>query len=154
MSEQTYTVKSAEVTKTDVGQYGNSIITATIANDDGKTADVEIMQKPTTPVPAPGELLTGTVEKTQYGLRFRKASKFNGNGGGYSKDREDAIDRAVAIKSATELVSARIRAGEIKGEEAPVHALAALTADILEIVKGESGKAPKPAPSADTDIPF
>lgn len=160
MSEQEYTVKAAAVTKTDVGQYGNSIVTATIENAEGKSAEVEIMQKPTTPVPAVGEKLTGTVTKNEYGLRFRKASKFNGNG--YSgNNREDSIDRAVAVKSATEIVSARIRSGEIKGEDAPVAALAAMTEDILAIVKNSFEKAAegkaqeaKKAAEPDSDIPF
>lgn len=163
MSEpRMFKVIKAEVTKTEVGKYNNNEITATLENGDGKQADVTFLQKPETPVPAAGDELNGTVEQSQYGLKFRKASPYsgNGNGGGYSRDREDAIDRAVAIKSATEIVSARIVAGELKGQEAAQAALAAMTEDIVALVtkKADSeGKADKPeaeAPKADSDIPF
>jgi hypothetical protein len=82
------------------------------------------------------------------------------NGGGNGGDRTEAIERAVAVKSATALVSARITAGELKGEEAATAALKAMVDDILEIVKGDaeqaSGKSPEPAKAAETDsdIPF
>lgn len=163
MSEPSmYKVIKAEVTKTEVGKYKNSEITATLENGEGKQAEVTFLQKPDTPVPAAGDELNGTVEQSQYGLKFRKASPYssNGNGGGYSRDREESIDRAVAIKSATEIVSARITAGELKGQEAAQAALAAMTEDILALVvkKAEgSGKDDKPkaeAPKADSDIPF
>lgn len=153
-----FKVVRAEVTKTEVGKYNNNEVTATLENGDGKQADVTFLQKPETPVPAAGDELNGTVEQTQYGLKFRKASPYASNGnGGYSKDREAAIDRAVAIKSATELVSARIMAGELKGQEAAQAALEAMTEDILALVKQEPGKAETPkaeAPKADSDIPF
>lgn len=162
MSEpRMFKVIKAEVTKTEVGKYNNNEITATLENGDGKQADVTFLQKPETPVPAAGDELNGTVEQSQYGLKFRKASPYSGNGnGGYSRDREEAIDRAVAIKSATEIVSARIVAGELKGQEAAQAALAAMTEDIVALVtkKADSeGKADKPeaeAPKADSDIPF
>lgn len=156
----TFTVKGTpEIAKTDVGKYGLNVVKATLELD-GKQAEVEILQKPETPLPSDGEQLEGQVEKTQYGLKFKRASKFNGNGGnGYSKDREESIDRAVAIKSATQLVSARIMAGELKGEEAAQAALEAMTVDIIALVKGDKaaeGKAeePKKAADPDSDIPF
>jgi hypothetical protein len=102
--------------------------------------------------------LEGTVTKDQYGFKFKRAWNGNNGGGGYSKDREESIDRAVAIKSATQLVSARIMAGELKGEEAAQAALEAMTIDIIALVKNdkaEEGKAPdQPAAKSDDDIPF
>jgi len=157
---KTFTVKDAKVSKTDVGKYGNSEITATLENDEGKTAEVTFLQKPSSPVPAAGDTLEGTVTKDQYGLKFKRAWNGNNGGGGYSKDREESIDRAVAIKSATQLVSARIMAGELKGEEAAQAALEAMTIDIIALVKGdkaEEGKAPEQTAAAaksDDDIPF
>lgn len=157
-----FTVKSAEVSKTDVGKYGNNEITATIEDASGTSHQVTFLQKPASPLPTPGDTLEGTVEESQYGLKFRRAWKNNGGnfgGGNFSKDREESIDRAVAIKSATQLVSARIMAGELKGEEAAQAALEAMTVDIIALVKGDKaaeGKAqqPKKAAGTDSDIPF
>lgn len=161
MSEpRMFKVVKAEVSKTEVGKYKNNEITATLENGDGKQAEVTFLQKPETPVPAAGDELNGTVEQSQYGLKFRKASPYGSNGtGGYSKDREESIDRAVAIKSATQLVSARIMAGELKGQEAAHAALEAMTVDIISLVKGDKaaeGKAeePKKPVDSDSDIPF
>ncbi len=153
----TFKVKAAETVKTEVGKYGLNVIKAQFEKD-GKVAEAEFMQKPDTPLPADGESLTGTITKNQFGLQFKK-DRPAGFGGGYGGNREESIDRAVAVKSATSIVSARITAGELKGEEAATAALAAMVEDILAIVKGDKAD-PKPVAEAptsaktDDDIPF
>jgi hypothetical protein len=46
----------------------------------------ELMQKPETAAPAEGSVLTGTVEQTQYGMKFKKQPPAFGGGGGRAED--------------------------------------------------------------------
>lgn len=55
---------------------------------EGEADGVEISQKPTTPAPKAGDSLTGTIENTQYGKRFKKESQGNFGGGGQSRPSE------------------------------------------------------------------
>lgn len=149
----TYTVKAANVTKSDVGQYGNDEVTATLENADGKEAEVTFLKKPESPLPEVGSTLTGTVEQTQYGMKFKREWKQQGGGGG---NRDAEISRAVAVKSATSLVAAQISAGRIKEDDVAIAALSAFTEDIFAVLTKSAEKPEGKAPEAktDDDIPF
>jgi len=156
-----FTVKAAEVSKTEVGKYGNNEITATIEDASGTTHQVTFLQKPASPVPAIGDTLEGTVEESQYGLKFKRAWKNNGGsfggGGGYS-DLDARIERQVAVKSATRIVSAWIAAGKIDKQDAAIAAIGAFTEDVVAIIRDDKkkaeGKAPAKTETVDSDIPF
>lgn len=148
-----YTVKKAEVTKTEVGKYNNNEITATLANAEGKEAEVTFLQKPESPLPDVGSTLTGNVEQTQYGLKFKREWKQQGGGGG---NRDEEISRAVAVKSATSLVAAQISAGTIKEDDAAIAALSSFTEDIFAVLTKSAEKPEGKAPEVTSDdgIPF
>lgn len=77
-----------------------------------------------------------------------------------STSREDSIDRAVAFKGAVELAASEVRAGKLAIEDT-VDRINALTAELLNVVKGSPDPPSQPAQSgtnaaADPDdgIPF
>lgn len=39
---------------------------------EGRPYDADVLQKPSTPAPLVGDFVEGTLEKTEYGLKFRK----------------------------------------------------------------------------------
>lgn len=151
----TYTVKKAEVTKTEVGKYNNNEITATLENGDGKEAEVTFLQKPESPLPEVGSQLTGTVEQTQYGLKFKREWKQSGGGyGGGNRDEE--INRAVAVKAATQLAAAQISAGVVKEDAQAIAALSSFTEQIFAVLTKSADKPEGKAQTvkSDDDIPF
>ena len=78
-----YTVESASVKKTlqlDHGEF--TVYTVTLQGH----GDVELKQKASSPAPAQGASLTGTIEDTQYGRVFKKEFQPRPGGGGYQPD--------------------------------------------------------------------
>lgn len=76
--EQTLEVVGAERGPVKDGQYGPmAAIKLVLKLPDGEMKSAEWFTKATTPVPQAGEKVTGTLEDSQYGLKFRKA-KVNG----------------------------------------------------------------------------
>lgn len=114
-----YTVENATLKKTFEGSKGGTFNVFTVMLSDGQT--VELVQKQESPVPAQGDKLDGTIEKTDYGLKFKKTQAFGG-GGGYkpkSIEEQKAINRAVAQKNAILLLGVEVQAGKsFAGESA------------------------------------
>ncbi len=86
--------------------------------DDGGTAtmNVELAQKATTPVPAVGGTVDGTIDTSgQYGPKFKKAQQFGGGGGGRPRDPAEtaAIHRQHSQHMALLYVQAKAAAGEL-----------------------------------------
>jgi hypothetical protein len=108
----TFTVKGARVKKENVGQFGNNVIAADLTGADGETFEgVEFFQKPTTPLPADGEQVNGSLTQSEFGLNFKKAQMggFSGGGGGFkggrsNPDERNSIERQVAYKGAVEIL--------------------------------------------------
>lgn len=85
---------------------------------EGSNDIVELSKKSTSPAPAIGDTLNGTVEKTDFGHKFKAESTFNGTGNGgksYQPKDEAAIKAMWAIGQAVQLHAAVTRNG---GEEA------------------------------------
>jgi hypothetical protein len=109
----TFTVKGARVKKENVGQFGNNVIAADLTGADGETFEgVEFFQKPTTPLPADGDQVNGSLTQTEFGLNFKKAQMggfsggggFKGGGGRTNPDERNSIERQVAYKGAVEIL--------------------------------------------------
>ncbi len=77
-----YIVKSA-VKKKDLEARGNyAAKTLYLVELDGQPKAVELSLKAGSAAPAPGDKLTGTIEESQYGPKFKKEYGGNGGGGG------------------------------------------------------------------------
>lgn len=109
----TYTVKAINRQKPWKSKRGDDMVSyyCVLHNEEGKGGEVEISQKVSTAAPTVGQKLEGTVEKGNYGLKFKKEY---GGGGGYGGGRKSnpedrrSIERQVAAKCATELVIAKV----------------------------------------------
>lgn len=86
-----------------------------VTGDDGFTGQVELNQKQATPPPTVGQVVEGTLDKSnpKYAPKLKKTppQSFGGGGqrsggGGKSKADQDSIERAVAYKGAVDLVAA------------------------------------------------
>lgn len=85
-----------------------------VTGDDGFTGQVELNQKDSTPAPTVGQVIDGTLDKSnpKYAPKLKKAPPqgggFGGGGprAGKSKADQDSIERAVAYKGAIELACA------------------------------------------------
>lgn len=157
----TYVVTDARVVKENVGQYGLNVIKATFSRD-GKSAEAEFNQKPSTPIPADGTELTGDLTQSEYGLKFKKewtqggGGNYGGGSNGQSDDRSESIQRQTALKVAGVLVSSYVAQGAIKPEEAPNY-LRKFTEAGVEIVDGKATEKPEgkaQTVKSDDDIPF
>ena len=92
-----YKVVSAMKVGEFTGQYGLSYKYA--VQFEGQMDAVQLSQKPETPAPKAGDILSGTIEETKWGKQFRKESK----GGGRYNDpqtrkeiiRQNALTNAV-----------------------------------------------------------
>ncbi len=91
-----YTVSAAEFKKSFEGKYGPMNVWNLILGDGERAIDAEIVMKPESQPPAVGEELEGTIEKGEYGNRFKKA-KQNGYGGGGGSPRVEDPKRAAMI---------------------------------------------------------
>ena len=106
----TYTVKAVNRQKSWKGKYGDMVsYYCVLHNKEGKGGEVEIAQKVTTTPPSEGQKLEGTVEKGDYGLKFKKDAPAGGGGGFRGGPRpddpatRDSIERQVAVKAAAEV---------------------------------------------------
>ena len=86
-----------------------------VTGDDGFAGQVELNQKVDTPAPTVGQVIEGTLDKSnpKYAPKLKKAQQsfagsFSGPGKGKSKADQDSIERAVAYKGAVDLVAAWI----------------------------------------------
>ena len=86
-----------------------------VTGDDGFAGQVELNQKVDTPAPTVGQVIEGTLDKSnpKYAPKLKKAQQsyagsFSGSGKGKSKADQDSIERAVAYKGAVDLVAAWI----------------------------------------------
>lgn len=68
---------------------------------------VTVTQKPETPAPTVGQTLTGTINPTQYGKKFKKEQAFSGGGSGSPRQPidHDSMYKCNALNNATALVS-------------------------------------------------
>lgn len=88
-----------------------------VTGDDGFTGQVELNQKDSTPAPTVGQVIDGTLDKSnpKYAPKLKKAPPqgggFGGGGprAGKSKADQDSIERAVAYKGAVDLVAAMLQ---------------------------------------------
>lgn len=117
MATGTFTVNGARIKKENVGKFGNNVIAADLTGADGETFEgVEFFQKPTTPLPADGDQLNGSLTQTEFGLSFKKEQTggFSGGGGGFrgggrsNPDERNSIERQVAYKGAVEILRAAV----------------------------------------------
>jgi len=65
---------------------------------EGEQTSVELNQKPTTPAPKAGDVITGTIEEGPYGRKFKKESQSGGFGGNGKSD--PAIQKAIIRQNA------------------------------------------------------
>lgn len=88
-----------------------------VTGDDGFTGQVELNQKQSTPPPTVGQVVDGTLDKSnsKYAPKLKKTPPQGGGvggggprsgGGGKSKADQDSIERAVAYKGAIDIVAA------------------------------------------------
>lgn len=135
----TYTVKSINRQKSWKSKRGDDMISyyLILANDKGDEKEVELAQKPSTTAPTEGQKLEGTVEKGNYGLRFKKDYAGGGGGGFRGGPRpddpatRDSIERQVAVKAAAEVFG---RAGKIPSGDEVLN----LTAAFLEAMRSKA----------------
>lgn len=69
---------------------------------EGEQTSVELNQKPATPAPKAGDVITGTIEEGPYGRKFKKESQSGGFGGNGKPDpaTQKAIIRQNALTNA------------------------------------------------------
>ena len=110
--------------------------------------------------PKVGDSLSGTLSPHPKGWEgvelFKEGTTSTspaGGAGGSRDERGERIERQVAVKSATRLVSAWIAAGKIEKEDAAIAAVGAFTDDVLAIIREEK-KAEPSTEGTDADIPF
>lgn len=100
MSE--YKVINAMQTGEFEGSYGKMVKYAVQLELDGKIDTAELNQKPDTPAPKAGDMLSGTIDDTKFGKKFKKESKPYSGGGRSNFDSDgaawgNALTNAVAI---------------------------------------------------------
>ena len=134
----TYTVKSVNRQKSWKGKYGDMVsYYCVLENEGGNQAEVEIAQKVTTTPPSEGQKLEGTVEKGDYGLKFKKDAPAGGGGGFRGGPRpddpatRDSIERQVAVKAAAEVFAGQNKIPD--GDE-----VLRLTAAFLEAMRSKA----------------
>lgn len=79
---------------------------------------VEVSQKASTPPPVAGDTLTGTVESSSFGPKFKKefTPKAPGGGGGFGGGRPQSDPFTMYLSYAKDIAVARINAGIDKRE--------------------------------------
>jgi hypothetical protein len=85
---------------------------------EGESDAVEVSQKPSTPQPKAGDVLSGTIETSKYGRKFTKEKKGN-FGGGAATVSPDVSNKQAALTVAAQSVGAYFHAlAEINPERA------------------------------------
>lgn len=110
-----FTVDKAELKKEFEGKQGGTFVVYTVAlkDGDGVTA-AELVQKQASPTPKPGDVLEGTLEKTDYGMKFKRAQNFGGKGGGGKSPAERAeIRRMHSQEMGLRLLDIELRLGKL-----------------------------------------
>lgn len=101
-----FTVNKAEFKKKFDGKKGGTFAVYTVElKDEQGFTNAELVQKEETPAPKPGDVLEGSLESTEYGMKFKKEQSFSGKGGGGKSPKERAeIRRMASQKCALELL--------------------------------------------------
>lgn len=108
----TYQVKAVTSKREFESKYGPLMsYKVQLVGDDGFEGEAEITQKPTTTAPAKGQVIEGTLDKSnpKYPPKLKKAQGAGGGrpGGGARAPKDtDSIERQVAYKGAVELAVA------------------------------------------------
>jgi hypothetical protein len=95
-----------------------------VQGDDGFNGEAEITQKPTTPAPQSGQVIEGTLDKSnpKFPPKLKKAQQPTGGGfkgGARSPKDSDSIERQVAYKGAVEMAVAFAKDGGEASEMLP-----------------------------------
>lgn len=100
---------------------GEMVVYLIEVKDGERVATAELVQKPTTAAPRAGQTLDGTLEPSDYGLKFKKSQSFGAKGGGGKSPQERAeIRRMASHKVAVELLGIEVQvalARVARGEE-------------------------------------
>jgi hypothetical protein len=83
----------------------------TLRNEQGaEKPNVEWARKATSPAPAVGQTIEGTVEDGQYGPKFKAAQQMGGGGGGGGRPRDPAERRSIAMQASQKVAVDAVRA--------------------------------------------
>jgi hypothetical protein len=114
-----YTLTSLQKKKEFDGKYGKSIVYRVgLEGPDGPTT-AEMVLKAATRPPAEGDRLEGTLEETDFGLKFKRAQAGGFGGGGPRQEdpkKSAAIGRMHAQGMALEYAAIRERQGKLPDE--------------------------------------
>ena len=131
------------------GKYGQMSKYKLTLDDNGQTIIAELSQKPTTAVPQ--GTITGRIESTQYGNKFKKASKAGGGGftgGGRKSDPETqkAIIRQNALTNGVNFCIAKYKDKELDEKEVIriANYFVKYTSGAMDEVKEAMNKLPQP----------
>jgi len=126
-------------------------------------ASAQLSQKPTTAPPTVGQTLSGHIEQTEYGPRFRKDKPQGGfggqGGGGFKKDpvTEARITRMHAQKVAIQYASMKAQLGQLPESFRPADLKPIIDWFVEDANTAKPPAAPKPVRDFDrpggTDIP-
>jgi hypothetical protein len=116
-----FTVAAASQKKTLDGKNGPMQVIALSLTDGGATHQAEWFTKASTPLPAEGSRIEGTLEPSDYGLKFKKAFNGGAGGGGGFRPR-DPKDTASIIRQhsqhmAVTLLVAKATAGKLTEDD-------------------------------------
>lgn len=113
-----YGVISAVKKKEVDGQHGPMQVIA-LTLDDGTASPIaaEWFTKASTPIPAPGERLDGTLEDSQYGKKFKKAQQQGFGGGRRDPQTEKRITRQHSQDMGIQTLRLAIELGALKASE-------------------------------------
>ena len=113
-----FTINKCEFKKSFEGNKGGefAVYNVELKDSEGQFTQAEMVQKSSTPAPEVGQVVEGTVEAGQYGMKFEKAQAFGGNGGGrsYGKSPQELAEmrRMSAQKQAIALLAVEVQAGK------------------------------------------
>lgn len=85
------------------GQYGKSFKYSVML--EGEAEAVTLNQKPETPAPKAGDILSGTIAEDQYGRKFKKEQKPNGFSAGFTKSDPETPKQIIRQNSLTNAVN-------------------------------------------------
>ena len=113
-----FTVNKAEFKKKFDGKKGGTFAVYTVElKDEQGFTNAELVQKEETPAPKQGDVLEGTLEPTDYGMKFKRAQSFGGKGGGKSPQERAEIRRLAAQKAAVQLLGIEVQIALAQNDE-------------------------------------
>lgn len=127
------------------GKQGGTFIVYTVTLNDGSVdhSGVELVQKDSTPAPTVGQTVTGNIETTQYGPKFKREQQ--GRPGGWKKDPE--TEARISRMHAQEMA---LRYAHVTGETITLDTLPTLITWFFD--DANSAKPPKaPLPRRDPE---